>query len=154
MHGPVPLANVASVTVEGGPAQIDRYDRARNVTLTVNLQGKALGEVNKEIEALPAMRHLPTQVHRGEGGDVEFMNDLFGNFAVALLTGIFCVYAVMVLLFHDFAQPFTVLTALPLATGGAHGARVVFSFNLLPAPLNGLWLLIVSSGKHPTFLLD
>src|SRR3546814_11580225 len=79
MHGPVPLANVASVTVEGGPAQIDRYDRARNVTLTVNLQGKALGEVNKEIEALPAMRHLPTQVHRGEGGDVEFMNDLFGR---------------------------------------------------------------------------
>src|SRR3546814_9455199 len=26
MHGPVPLANVASVTVEGGPAQIDRSE--------------------------------------------------------------------------------------------------------------------------------
>ncbi|HEY9544649.1 MAG TPA: efflux RND transporter permease subunit [Solimonas sp.] len=154
MHGPVPLANVASVTVEGGPAQIDRYDRARNVTLTVNLQGKALGEVNKEIEALPAMRHLPTQVHRGEGGDVEFMNDLFGNFAVAMLTGIFCVYAVMVLLFHDFAQPFTVLTALPLAAGGALGALVVFSMNLSLATLIGLLMLIGIVSKNSILLVE
>lgn len=154
MHGPVPLANVASVAVEGGPAQIDRYDRARNVTLTVNLQGRALGEVNKEIEALPAMRHLPTQVHRGEGGDVEFMNDLFGNFAIAMLTGIFCVYAVMVLLFHDFAQPFTVLTALPLAAGGALGALVLFSMNLSLATLIGLLMLIGIVSKNSILLVE
>lgn len=154
MHGPVPLANVASVTVEGGPAQIDRYDRARNVTLTVNLQGRALGEVNKEIEALPSMRHLPTQVHRGEGGDVEFMNDLFGNFAIAMLTGIFCVYAVMVLLFHDFAQPITVLTALPLAAGGALGALVLFSMNLSLATLIGLLMLIGIVSKNSILLVE
>ncbi|NGY06410.1 efflux RND transporter permease subunit [Solimonas terrae] len=154
MHGPVPLGNVASVQVEGGPAQIDRYDRARNVTLTVNLQGRPLGEVNKLIEALPSMKHLPPQVRRGEGGDVEFMNDLFGNFAIAMLTGIFCVYAVMVLLFHDFAQPFTVLTALPLAAGGALGGLVIFGMNLSLASLIGLLMLIGIVSKNSILLVE
>ncbi|HET8882604.1 MAG TPA: efflux RND transporter permease subunit [Solimonas sp.] len=154
LHGPVPLANVASVQVEGGPAQIDRYDRARNVTLTVNLQGRPLGEVNKLIEALPSMKHLPPQVRRGEGGDVEFMNDLFGNFAIAMLTGIFCVYAVMVLLFHDFAQPFTVLTALPLAAGGALGGLVIFGMDLSLASLIGLLMLIGIVSKNSILLVE
>ncbi|MFT4045685.1 MAG: efflux RND transporter permease subunit [Solimonas sp.] len=152
--GPVPLDNVASVQVEGGPAQISRYDRARNVTLTVNLGGRPLGEVNKQVEALPSMRHLPPQVRRGEGGDVEFMNDLFGNFAIAMLTGIFCVYAVMVLLFHDFAQPFTVLTALPLAAGGALGGLVIFGMNLSLASLIGLLMLIGIVSKNSILLVE
>jgi len=153
-YGPVPLGNVASVTIEGGPAQIDRYDRARNVTLTVNLQGKPLGVVNEQVEALPAMKHLPPQVRRGEGGDVEFMNELFGNFAIAMLTGIFCVYAVMVLLFHDFAQPFTVLAALPLAAGGALGGLVLFNMELSLATLIGLLMLIGIVSKNSILLVE
>ena len=36
-----------------------------------------------------------------------------------MAVGIFCIYAVLVLLFHDFLQPATILSALPLALGGA-----------------------------------
>src|SRR3546814_6400587 len=32
-EGPVPLASVASLSMESGPAQIDRYDRQRYVTI-------------------------------------------------------------------------------------------------------------------------
>lgn len=152
--GTVPLANVADLRIEGGPAQIDRYDRARNVTLTVRLQGRPLGEVNELIESLPSMKHLPTQVRRGAGGDVEFMQDLFGNFVVAMATGIFCVYAVMVLLFHDFAQPVTVLAALPLAAGGALGALVLFGMSLSLPTLIGLLMLIGIVSKNSILLVE
>src|SRR3546814_14533510 len=67
---------------------------------------------------------------------------------------IFCVYAVMVLLFHDFAQPFTVLTALPLAAGGALGALVVFSMNLSLATLIGLLMLIGIVSKNSILLVE
>jgi len=152
--GTVPLGNVATLKVEGGPAQIERYDRARNITLSVRLQGRPLGDVNKEIEALPSMKHLPPQVRRGEGGDVEFMNDLFSNFLIAMLTGIFCVYAVMVLLFHDFAQPVTVLAALPLAAGGALGCLVLFNMSLSLATLIGLLMLIGIVSKNSILLVE
>jgi|GEM_PF-6729703 len=36
-----------------------------------------------------------------------------------MFIGVFCVYAVLVLLFKDFKQPVTILAAMPLALGGA-----------------------------------
>jgi multidrug efflux pump subunit AcrB len=47
------------------------------------------------------------------------MSELFTSFGTAMAIGIFCIYAVLVLLFHDFLQPATILSALPLAMGGA-----------------------------------
>ena len=45
-NGAVMLANVASLSMESGPAQIDRIDRSRNVTLDVELGVRSLGELS------------------------------------------------------------------------------------------------------------
>lgn len=42
-NGPVRLATVATVSMESGPAQIDRLNRSRNVTLDVELGSRTLG---------------------------------------------------------------------------------------------------------------
>ncbi len=43
-----------------------------------------------------------------------------------MLTGVLCIYVVLVLLFKDFVQPVTILAALPLSLGGAFvGAAAV-----------------------------
>jgi len=52
-------------------------------------------------------------------GDAEVMDELVASFGLAMLTGILCIYIVLVLLFKDFLHPFTILTALPLSLGGA-----------------------------------
>src|SRR5690606_8792074 len=67
-NGPVLLGNVASVTMESGPAQIDRLNRSRNVTLDVELGSRSLGELNQEARALPSMRNLPPSVKIAELG--------------------------------------------------------------------------------------
>jgi len=118
-HGTVSLASVADVAMGSGPSQIDRIDRSRNVTLTVELNGRAIGEVQKEAKALPALRSLPAGVRFVDQGELQRMSELFTSFGVAMAIGIFCIYAVLVLLFHDFLQPATILCALPLALGGA-----------------------------------
>jgi multidrug efflux pump subunit AcrB len=43
-----------------------------------------------------------------------------------MLIGVLCIYAVLVLLFHDFLQPVTILAALPLSLGGAFCALALF----------------------------
>src|SRR4029079_7509768 len=93
--------------------------RYRNVTLSVELNGRALGDVMNEVRTLPSVLNLPADVHLVEQGELERMSELFQSFAVAMAIGIFCIYAVLVLLFHDFLQPGTILCALPLALGGA-----------------------------------
>lgn len=117
--GTVSLGSVAEVTMGSGPSQIDRLDRSRNVTLSVELNGRPIGEVQREAMALPALKSLPTGVHRVDQGEVQRMGELFQSFGVAMAIGVFCIYAVLVLLFHDFLQPGTILCALPLALGGA-----------------------------------
>lgn len=118
-NGSVSLGSVANVSLGSGPAQIDRLDRSRNVTLSVELNGRAVGDVQREAMALPALKNLPSGVHSVDQGDVQRMGELFASFGIAMAIGVFCIYAVLVLLFHDFLQPGTILSALPLALGGA-----------------------------------
>src|SRR3546814_8544516 len=70
------------------------------------------------------------------------------SFVLAMLAGIFCVYAVMVLLFHDFGQPATVLAALPLASTGALGLLWLYGLPLSMPALIGLLMLIGRSEEH------
>lgn len=118
-RGIVSLGSVADVTLGSGPSQIDRLDRSRNVTLTVELNGRAIGDVQREAMALPVLHTLPAGVRSVEQGDVQRMSELFQSFGVAMAIGVFCIYAVLVMLFHDFLQPGTILAALPLALAGA-----------------------------------
>src|SRR3546814_19770691 len=77
-----------------------------------DLEGRPVSEVLKEARALPSLKTLPPDVKLVLSGDIEYITEMVTSFVLAMLAGIFCVYAVMVLLFHDFGQPATVLAAL------------------------------------------
>jgi len=153
-NGPVPLGSVASIAIEGGPAQIDRYDRSRNITIDVELQGRPVGDVLKEIKALPSLNQLPADVRLIESGDSERLTELFGSFGLAMAAGVLCVFAVLVLLFHDFMQPMTILAALPLSLGGAFGALALFDYSLSMASLIGLVMLMGIVTKNSILLVE
>ncbi|MGI9133858.1 MAG: efflux RND transporter permease subunit, partial [Rhodoferax sp.] len=94
--GPVMLSQVATLDETGGPAMIDRYDRSRNITFEIELSGQPLGDVTKAVQELPAIRALPAGVRVVEVGDAEVMGELFASFALAMLTGVLCIYIVLV----------------------------------------------------------
>ncbi|MBV5330936.1 efflux RND transporter permease subunit, partial [bacterium] len=106
-HGPVQLANIADISLVGGPAQIDRYDRSRNINIDVELNGVPLGEVEQKAAELPSLLQLPPGVTKAAIGDAEAMGELFEGFSLAMATGVLCIYIVLVLLFKDFVQPVT-----------------------------------------------
>ncbi len=118
-RGPVRLGEVARLEVGSGPAVINRYDRARNVNFEVELGTRGLGEVTEAVRQLPSVRQMPASVRLIDVGDAEMMGELFASFGLAMLTGVVCIYLVLVLLFKDFLQPVTILMALPLSLGGA-----------------------------------
>ncbi len=140
--GPVPLMNVADVSFGAGPSQITRYNRSRNITVTADRGTQALGDANAAISNLPTMKNLPPGIRTVDTGDSEIMRDIFTGFGVAMVIGIFCIYALLVLLFHDVLQPITILSALPPSVGGAIVALFVFRMELsLPALLGVLTLM-------------
>jgi len=153
-HGPVMLDNVASITMESGPAQIDRLNRSRNVTLEVELSGRSLGEVDAEAKALPSMKVLPASVKVAELGDAQEMAALFNSFGIAMLIGVLCIYGVLVLLFKDFMQPMTILAALPLSIGGAFVALLITGRALSMPSMIGLIMLMGIVTKNSILLVD
>ncbi len=152
--GPVPLAAVADIEFTSGLAQVDRYDRYRNVTIEAELSGIPLGAALAQVEAFPSMQNLPPGVQPVEGSDAQVFGELFAGFGLAMLAGIFCVYAVLVLLFNDTLQPFTILAALPLSFGGAIGALLLGGFALSVPALIGVLMLMGIVTKNSILLVD
>jgi multidrug efflux pump subunit AcrB len=153
-QGTVSLGAVADVAMGSGPAQIDRLDRSRNVTLSVELNGRALGEVQREAMALPAFTALPAGVRLVEQGELQRMAELFTSFGTAMAIGVFCIYAVLVLLFHDFLQPATILCALPLAFGGAFGALWLTNQSFSMPVVIGVLMLMGIVTKNSILLVE
>jgi multidrug efflux pump subunit AcrB len=153
-RGPVPLGNVASVEIGSGPAQIDRYDRVRNVNIEVELNGVPLGEVEAQAMALPSLTQLPPGVAVKAVGDAEAMGELFEGFSLAMLTGVLCIYVVLVLLFHDFVQPVTILAALVLSVPGAILALFVTRTALSMPAMIGLIMLMGVATKNSILLVE
>ena len=152
--GPVMLAQVASFNMAGGPAVIDRYDRSRNVQIEVELAKLTLGEVTDAVKKLPSLQQLPAGVRQVEIGDAEVKTELFGSFALAMLTGVLCIYVVLVILFKDFLQPVTILVALPLSLGGAFVALLVAHKSFSMPSLIGLVMLMGIATKNSILLVE
>ncbi|MES2243813.1 MAG: efflux RND transporter permease subunit [Pseudomonadota bacterium] len=152
--GPVMLGQVATLEIAGGPAVIDRYDRSRNVNFEIELSGLPLGDVTKLVQELPAVKNLPAGVKVVEIGDAEVMGELFASFGLAMLTGVLCIYIVLVLLFKDFLHPVTILAALPLALGGAFVGLLIAQKSFSMPSLIGLIMLMGIATKNSILLVE
>lgn len=150
----VPLGAVAEIRHGAGPAQIDRLDRVRKVTVEAELGGLPLGAANALVDALPVMRDLPPGVRRQAVGDSEVMRELFEGFAYALGAGVLMVYLVLVLLFGGFLQPATIMSALPLSLGGALLALLLAQKSLGVSAVIGVLMLMGIVAKNSILLVE
>jgi multidrug efflux pump subunit AcrB len=153
-HGPVMLGNVANLAIDSGPAQIDRYDRLRNINFEIELNQQPLGAVEAQALALPSLKSLPPGVTQTTVGDAEAMAELFSSFGLAMLTGVLCIYIVLVLLFHDFVQPVTILAALVLSIPGAFLALFITNTAVSMPSMIGLIMLMGVATKNSILLVE
>jgi multidrug efflux pump subunit AcrB len=152
--GPVPLMSVADVSMGAGPARISRYDRSRNVTIDADLNGQPLGDMFKAAMQLPAMRNLPSGVAPVASGEAEFMMELFAGFGEAMVIGILCIYLLLVLLFREFLQPITILSALPPSAGGALFFLFICGYQISVSSLIGMLMLMGIVTKNSILLVE
>src|SRR6185437_8676909 len=120
----------ADVGFQAGAAQISRLNRKRQITIEAGLNGVELGQATAAIQKLPIMRHLPPAVGTADIGQQEAMRELFSSFGLAIFAGVSMIFAVLVLLFRSFFKPAVILSALPLAVGGAFLGLLAFNLSL------------------------
>jgi len=152
--GVVALESIADISLASDLSRIDRYDRKRFVAVTADLNGMAEDDALTQVEMLPAIRAMPSTVSLLPEGDAEIGEDVSAGFLAALAAGILCIYCVLVLLFRDFFQPITILSALPLSFGGAFLALLLSGSTLVLTAMIGLVMLMGIVAKNSILLVE
>lgn len=160
--GSVPLSRVADITFGAGPTQIQRYNQSRRVVVGADLGPKAVsGDVMKQIRSLPIMENLPQGVSSAPVGDDKRQAEVISSFLVAVISGVFLVFAVLVLLYRRFVSPLVNMTSLLLAPLG--GLIALWLFGMLmdgtPVPISmpvyiGILMLLGIVAKNSILLID
>jgi len=152
--GTLPLSSVADINFGAGANQIDRVDRWRSETIEAELAGITVGQAEALVAELPVIKNLPASVTRRPAGDSERMQELFGGFALAIGSGVVLLLFVLALLFNGFMQPVTILTALPLALGGALTLMIATRTSLSMPALIGILMLMGIAAKNSILLVE
>ncbi|WP_152045029.1 efflux RND transporter permease subunit [Aureimonas psammosilenae] len=151
----VPLQAVADIEIAEGPSTIDRFNRERRASIGADLPpGVALDLATQRFRDVAAATELPASVHFLEAGDAEIQGELVAGFVNAMLLGLFLVLAVLILLFKDVIQPFTILLSLPLAIGGVVIALIVTAKPVSMPVMIGFLMLMGIVTKNAILLVD
>lgn len=97
---------------------------------------------------------IPATVHLAESGDTKVQKEMQQSFGNAMLLGLMLVLTVLILLFKDVIQPFTILLSLPLAIGGV-ALALIMTGNALSMPVMiGILMLMGIVTKNAILLVD
>ena len=138
---------------EDAPAQIDREDRARIVTVLANLEGMAMGP-GQELVTKITKDALPEGVSMKFGGQGELMIESFGYMIEALLLAIAIIYMVLAAQFESFLHPITIMVSLPLSLVGALGGLLIAGQTLSIMSFIGIIMLMGLVTKNAILLVD
>jgi len=152
--GSTTLESVADISFRAGPAEIDRLNRERQLTVKAELNGVEMGQAQKAVNNLPIMKHLPPGVRPAAIGNQQAMQELFGGFLLAIFAGVSMIFGVLVLLFRSFFKPIVILSALPLAVGGAFLGLLAFHLSLSIPSLIGFLMLLGLAAKNSILLVE
>jgi multidrug efflux pump subunit AcrB len=153
--GSVPLKVVAAISFGSGPTRVERSNQLRRVTIGADLAPNMLsGDAYKAIRALPTMANLPPGVREIVLGQNKWQQEMITNFLIALVSGIFLVFAVLMLLYQRVLPPFVNMGSLLLAPLGGLIALMMTGMAISMPVYIGLLMLLGIVAKNSILLID
>ncbi len=133
---PVPLSAVAAVNVAEGANEIRRVDQRRVVLVTANLDGRDLGSVTEEVQAVLDSVAAEYDVGAELAGQWQDMVESFASMQLALILALVLTYLVMAAQFESLIHPLIILAAVPFGLVG-----VVLTLAIFAVPVSAITLI-------------
>jgi multidrug efflux pump subunit AcrB len=117
--GQLLLRDVADVTEKTGPAEYDRFNLRRLISLTANVEGSDLGRVSGEIQkALDRAGPPPRGVTVDLRGQVAPMREMFRGLAVGLVLSVGAIFLLLMAYFQSPKLALVSVAAVPAVLAG------------------------------------
>lgn len=140
-----------------GPTRIDRKRKMRRVDVSMNLlPGHTTGEIMGKVGALAAEMkdQVPEGISFGFGGNADMQNDMVDEFKTAIVMAIILTYILLIALLESFAQPFIIMTTIPMGAIGVILSLIVTGKALSMIALMAIVMLIGVVVNNAILLLD
>ncbi len=152
--GLVPLSQVASLSDGRAPAQIDRMNRQRLVSIFANLDGTDLGTATGAITKILEDMKLPPAYRPVISGQSKAMADTMTNMMMAFLLAFVFMYIVLAAQFESFLHPVTILLSLPLTLPFALVSLLILGETLNIYSILGVFMLFGIVKKNGILQID
>jgi multidrug efflux pump subunit AcrB len=116
------LSNIAALKPETSFESVSHYTVQRVIDVAANVDGRDLGsvaaDIQKKINAIVAEKDFPKAAKIVVRGQYDVMQNSFQSLLLGLVLAIVLVYALLVVLFQSWIDPFIIMMAVPGALIG------------------------------------
>ena len=139
----IPLRELAEFKLVNAPLAITRYDGRRTVAVTSRVAGVTAGEILEKLQLrLDELQEEHPGIEFKIAGEAESQAETFGSAFRMLGVAAFLVFAVLVIQFDSFRQPFAMMFVVPLSLAGSFGFFIAFQEPISFPALIGIISLI------------
>ncbi len=150
----VKVSDIASLAIEPGPSDIDRYNRQRMAGMNASLDGiplqSAINAVQEKIDEIDFKSGYT--VNFGSGARV--LSQATSDFTMAIILAVIFIYMVLASQFNSFIHPLTIMTAIPLSVPCGLFALMMFGMTLNVYSAIGLMMLFGVVKKNSILQVD
>src|SRR5205809_590398 len=151
----VRLGNLVRVREDLGPAEIDRVNRQRSITISGNLlPALPLATAVEHVQKVAATFDMPALYSLEFTGRATTLAESHANFGIAFLLSIVFMYMVLAAQFESFLHPVTIMLALPLTIPFALVSLVLLGEALNVYSMLGLFMLFGVVKKNGILQID
>jgi len=150
----VPLDQISNIERSVGPAQINRYDRMREIRLSGSVVDRPSGNVRADVLAQADSMNIMPGYSISAVGEAEIQEESFGYIFVALILAVIFIYLVLASQYNSFVDPLSIMMSQPLAIIGAMVSLLIFGSPFSIISLIGIVLLMGLVTKNAILLID
>jgi len=114
------LGDIAAITPRSSLESVNHYTVQRVIDIATNIDGRDLGSVAGDIQTVidEISKDLPITTKINIRGQYQVMQGSFSSLALGMILAVILVYALLVILFQSWADPFIIMLAVPGALVG------------------------------------
>lgn len=150
----IPFRNFSKISDGTNPVEINHHNLTREFNVYANVEGKDIGSVSEEIQAIIDKMKLPPGYEVNFQGEVAIIKEAFGGLSLGLGLSVILAFLIITPLFRSFVQPFIIIIAFPFGIIGVAFLMWITNTYLSIQSIMGIIMMVGISVSFGNILVD